>query len=72
MKIFKCDICGREFDPVKEKGGHLANWSGGEPNFAGVIIRGVDACKECIGVAKEMNFRAAMISAWRDAVHESE
>lgn len=72
MKIYKCDVCGAYFDPIVEKGSSTAESPLGAPYLAGVAMSGLDVCPRCAEVARKVNFRGAMLQAWREALHVGE
>ena len=72
MKIYKCDVCGAYFDPVVEPGCSTAESPLGAPHLAGVAMSGLDVCPRCAYVSKKVNFKFALLQAWREAVSENE
>jgi len=68
VKIYKCDVCGAYFDPIVEKGSSTAESPLGASHLAGVAMSGLDVCPRCAEIARRVNFKAAMLNAWRDAV----
>ena len=68
MKIYKCDVCWAYFDPIVEKGSSTAESPLGASHLAGVAMSGLDVCPRCAEIARRVNFKAAMLNAWRDAV----
>lgn len=72
MKIYKCDVCGAYFDPLIEPESSTAESPLAVPGLAGVAMSGLDVCPRCVYVARNVNFKGAMLQAWREAVSESE
>lgn len=72
MRIYKCDVCGAYFDPIVEPGCSTAERPLCAPDLVGVAMSGLDVCPRCAYVARSVNFKFAMLNAWREAVSESE
>lgn len=70
MKIYKCDICGKEINKDEEK--ELRAHRGSETGYFGLIIKRLDVCKRCLLIGKGIDFESAMIGAWKYAVKEAE
>ena len=68
MKIYKCDVCGGYLDPVLEEGCSTAERPLCAPGLVGVAMSGLDVCPRCAEIARRVNFKAAMLNAWREAV----
>lgn len=68
MKIYKCDVCGEYFDPKKEKFSSPAESPLAAPGYAGMAMSGLDVCARCADVCKTVNFKQAMLAAWKAAV----
>lgn len=72
MKIYRCDICGKELaqnDPhtfYAEQAG--SPYSG---SF-GAVIRGKDVCPMCIEIGKLIDFDAVLTLAWKEEVKRLE
>ncbi len=72
MKIYKCDVCGAYYDPIVEPGAATSERPLCVPGLAGVAMSGLDVCPRCAYVARSVNFKGAMLQAWREAVSENE
>lgn len=67
MKLYRCDICGKIFDPT-QIGCHRSDAPLGVPGVFGVAVSGLDICGNCMRVGREVDFQDEMKSAWKAAV----
>lgn len=65
MKKFYCDICGTPFDP--QKGGHRGDYPVMNWGLLGIAQADLDICPVCMELGKRVDFKSALLRAWREA-----
>ena len=70
MKIYKCDICGKEIS-ITDTGASLNGQLNMKYNgLFGCLLGNKDICSDCINVGKNINFWADIKSIWQERAHE--
>lgn len=69
MTRYYCDICGKPFNPMRE--GRKAEQVPADAGVFGFAQNGLDVCRACMDVGREVDYHAAMERAWREAVDVS-
>ncbi|MBR4152066.1 MAG: hypothetical protein IKT98_03835 [Selenomonadaceae bacterium] len=67
MKIYKCDVCGKVISDNDADAicGAYSKYTG----YFGGLTQGKDVCGACARVGAKVDFEAAMLKAWRDAIN---
>ena len=64
MKRYNCDVCGKPFDP---KEGHRSESPVFDWGLYGMAQCDRDICPKCLEIGKTVDFREALLRAWREA-----
>ncbi len=70
MKHYTCNVCGEEFD-YRDPKCSTTDRPYCAPGELGVAASGEDVCPRCLRVGHSVDFRAAMLDAWRKAVDKT-
>lgn len=70
MRVFKCDICGKEMS--KDESSYTRAYKGREGGYYGILLKNMDVCQRCLSIGEGIDFQNAMIGAWKIAVKEAE
>ena len=71
MKQYICDICIKKFDPSKP-GANKSESPLPASGLLGIAASALDVCPHCMELGRHIDFKAALIDAWRYAVEEAE
>ena len=68
MKIYKCDICGKEIAQNDRNAVLFDRIGTKHSGIFGCVLNGLDFCGDCIGVGEEIDFGNEILDIWRRKV----
>lgn len=68
MKIYKCDICGKEIAQTDRSAVLFDRLDMKHSGIFGRVLNNLDFCGECIRVGEEIDFKNELLEIWRRKV----
>lgn len=72
MKMYRCDICGREMVDNDPYSCYAEKVGIPYPSHFGAMLRGKDICPRCIEIGKLIDFGMVLTMAWKEEVKKLE